>query len=246
MMLKTSMFKNWKTYLPFFPVWPEAADLEGILVPIRDSPFPPRLRRHLLRGGYEVAERALVLEFVRPGDHVLEIGASSGVLSSFLWRQVGEFGRVISVEGNPTLRMGFEKQQRLNGFTGEWVEAVCWPTWDREPPEETRLSGLAIDENPLGSVVAAGSARANTVWKTAGQVCLEADLKPTVLVMDIEGTEKVWIEFAPRIPGSVRVAIVEFHPDLVSPSVAGASAQALIDEGFSVRGISGTVLAFAR
>jgi hypothetical protein len=65
-------------------------------------------------------------------------------------------------------------------------------------------------------------------------------------VVDIEGTEKVWIEFEPRIPGSVRVAIVEFHPDLVSPSVAGASAQALIDEGFSVRGISGTVLAFAR
>ena len=112
------MLTHWKTRLPLFPVWPETANLEGILVPIRDSPFPPGLRRHILRGGYEMAERTLVQEFVRPGDQVLEIGASSGILSSFLWREVGESGRVVSVEGNPTLRKWFQKQQGLNGFTG--------------------------------------------------------------------------------------------------------------------------------
>jgi FkbM family methyltransferase len=240
------MLTHWKTRLPLFPVWPETANLEGILVPIRNSPFPPGLRRHILRGGYEVAERTLVQEFVRPGDQVLEIGASSGILSSFLWRQVGESGRVVSVEGNPTLRKWFQEQQGLNGFTGEWVEAVCWPTWEREPPGETRLSGLSIDENPLGSSVGSGSVLAPTAWKTAAQVCSEARLEPTVLIVDVEGTEAIWIESPPQIPASVRVAIVEFHPTLVPPATAGGAAQALIEEGFSIRGMSGTVLAYAR
>lgn len=241
------MLKNWKTRLPFFPVWPETADLDGILVPIRDSPFPAFLRRHLLGGGYEVAERLLVGEFVKGGDQVLEIGASLGIVSSFLWRQVGGSGRVVSVEGNPNLRDGFDRQLALNGFRGEWVAAVCWPTWEESPPLETRHSGLLPQDNPLGSSVVPDSAEcAETSWKTARQVCLETGLEPTVVIVDIEGTEAIWIESPPRFPEHVRVVIVEFHPTLVSPVTAGRSVQALIDEGFSIQGMSGTVLAFVR
>jgi FkbM family methyltransferase len=241
------MLKYWKTRLPLFPVWPETADLEGILVPIRDSPFPAFLRRHLLGGGYEVAERLLVREFVETGDQVLEIGASLGIVSSFLWRQVGEVGRVVSVEGNPNLRNGFDRQMKLNGFRGEWVGAVCWPTWEEHPPSETRQSGLLPQSNPLGSAVVPGStAGAETSWKTARQVCLETGLEPTVVIVDIEGSETVWIESPPRLPDHVRVVIVEFHPTLVSPVTAGKSVQALIDEGFRIQGMSGTVLAFVR
>ena len=241
------MLNHWKTRLPFFPIWPEMADLDGILIPIRNSPFPPFLRRHLLAGGYEVAERKLVDEFVRPDDRVLEIGASAGVLSSFLWRKVGRNGRVVSVEGNPALRKWFEAQLASNGFSGEWKEAVCWPTWDESVQEQVRQTGLMPRDNPLGSSVVEGSEPcADGAWQSAAQICNDCLIDPTVVIVDIEGMETVWVEYPPKIPRCVRILIVEFHPTLVDPRLLGRSIQALVEEGFAVCGMSGTVLAFSR
>lgn len=245
------MLSHWKTRLPFCPVWPETANLEGIAVPIRHSPFPPRLRRHLMNGGYETAERRLIQEFVKTGDQVLEIGASAGVVTSFLWRQVGSGGRVVSVEGNPTLRPWFEAQQAANGFRSEWVEALCRPTWEPAPPPGSDETGLLLRSNPLGSsseqgAIGDGGVWVRPGWKTARQICEAAALTPTVLIADIEGTEAVWIDTPPRLPDSVRLAIVEFHPAIVGAARAGECVQALVTEGFAVCGMAETVLALRR
>ncbi len=240
------------TRLPLCPVWPESVDLEGIRVPLRDSPFPPRLRRHMMRGGYETDERRLVQAFVRPGDAVIEVGASSGVVTSFLWRQVGPAGRVVSVEGNRLLKPFFDQVLRTNGFTGEWIEALAYPVWSPRAPESFDSRGFSPSHNPLGSTVAAvspESAKAvddGPAVLTLQQIAESADLTPTVLIADIEGTEGVWCESPPGLPMSVRTVIIEIHPQIIGVSAAGATVQALVDEGFRVGAVSGAVFAMIR
>lgn len=240
------------TRLPLFPVWPEYADLEGIRVPLRRSPFPPRLRRHLMRGGYETDERRLVRRFVGAGDEVLEVGASSGVVTSFLWRQVGAGGRVVSVEGNGALKPFFDEVLACNGFAGEWVGAIAYPVWASEVPEGFRSRGFAPSANPLGSAVAPDAGEAPAVpgagakVLTLRQIAETTGLRPTVLVADIEGSEGVWCETPPALPDSVRTVIIEIHPHLIGVDRAGATVQALVDEGFRVSGVSGQVFALGR
>jgi hypothetical protein len=245
------MMTHWKTRLPFLAAWPKTVFLEGISVPIRESPFPSRLRRHLMNGGYETAERRLVQEFVSEGDQVLELGASAGVVTSFLWRQVGRSGRVVSVEGNSRLKPWFEAQQAINGFLGEWIETLCYPTWEARIPPEIDQVGFSLSSNPLGSAADRGSDGHGGVgskpgWQTARQICDATGLEPTVLVADIEGSEGVWAEISPGIPSSVSKAIVEFHPDLIGSVRTGQCIQALINEGFVITGMAETVLAFER
>lgn len=239
------------TRLPLFPLWPEYADLEGIRVPLRDSPLPPRLRRHLMRGCYETDERRLVQEFVRPGDQVIEVGASSGVVTSFLWRQVGREGRVVSVEGNASLRPFFDRVLAANDFKGDWVEAIAFPVWTREAPGGFHTRGFSPTLNPLGSRVSFESmesspSAAGPEVKTLQQIAELRGIHPTVLVADIEGTEGVWCGMPPALPESVKTVIIEIHPRIIGITAAGGTMQALIDEGFRIGGVSGEVIAFAR
>lgn len=245
------MISHWKTRLPFCPIWPKNTCIDGIKVPIRESPFPPPLRRHLMNGGYETAERRLVQEFVSDGDQVLELGASSGVVTSFLLRQVGRRGRVVSVEGNSMLKPWFDAQQQINGFEGEWIETLCHPTWEASTPPEVDDTDLNLSANPLSSV--AGNIpkqqhldRSKGQWKTARQICDLACLTPTVFVADIEGSEGVWADTAPSIPSSISKAIIEFHPDLIGATRTGQCIQSLVKEGFAIAALAGSVIAFER
>lgn len=241
------------TRLPVFPQWPEHVDLEGIRVPIRSSPYPPRLRRHLMRGGYETDERRLVRKFIVPGDQVIEVGASSGVITSFLWRQVGSSGRVVSVEGNRLLKPFFDRVLELNGFSGEWVEAIAFPAWLPEAPVEFHSTGFSASDNPLGSKVSEPGSGSNGPESSIGprvmtlqQVAEKTGLQPTALVADIEGTEAIWCDTPPRLPASLKTVILEVHPQLIGVERAGATLQALVNEGFGIAAVSGLVYALTR
>lgn len=235
------------TRIPLFPIWPEFADLDGIRVPLRDSPLRPHMRRRLLRGFYETAERELLKLFVKPGDQVLELGASAGIVTSFLARAVGPTGRVVSLEADPKLRANFDRQLRANNLTAEWVEALACPLWAAEvPPELANKSFSSSADNLSGRAVETAGAGEKTRWLTAQAVCAQTKLQPTVVMMDIEGTEAIWIKHPPRFPASIRTVITEFHPHLTGPADAGRAIQAVVDEGFCIAGLRETVVAFTR
>ncbi|HSG28674.1 MAG TPA: FkbM family methyltransferase [Candidatus Krumholzibacterium sp.] len=205
------------------------------------------MRRRLFRGLYETAERDLVKRFVRPGDSILEIGASIGILTCFLAKSAGEQGRIVCVEPNVALKPHFDRQLRLNGITAELVNVLCCPLWGEAVPSE--FASQTFQPSPDSLSGRMGSASGNGIavpWKTASAICMERNLEPSVVIVDVEGTEKVWTRCPPGFPPSVRAVIVEFHPKITGPDVAGGAIQAIVNSGFAITGMAGTVMAFQR
>ncbi|WAC20196.1 FkbM family methyltransferase [Luteolibacter sp. SL250] len=227
-------------------IWPEIAFLDGVKVPIRGSALSPRMRRHLMRGGYERAERKLLGRLIRPGDRVIELGASLGIVTSLLAKKVAPGGKVAAMEPNRRLHPHFERQLSLNGVEATLVQALGCPIWDGPVPEEIRGQRFTAVENSL-SGRAAGAEGDVVPWLTLREVAEQAGLpEPTAIIVDVEGGEQVWTEHAPGLPPSVRTVIVEIHPHLIGEEKSGGCVQALVNEGFRIAGISGTVFGMVR
>ena len=233
--------------MSFFSRWPEYVELDGVKIPLKHSPLDPKTRKRLMRGSYETAECDLVRRFIKPGAQILELGASVGIVTCFLGRQAGRAGRIVCVEADARLKAPFETQLALNGVQANWVNALCCPLWQDEVPDSIAQQSFQPSERTLsGRAVAAPTSGENPPCLTALAICRQAGLEPSALVMDIEGAEAAWSEYPPHLPDSIALVIAEFHPHLIGPTVAGQAVQALLDEGFVVSALHGTVLAFQR
>jgi hypothetical protein len=65
-------------------IWPKEIFLDGALIPLRKSPFSFGIKRYLVLGQYESAERVLVRKYLNFGDQVIEMGGSIGVLTAII------------------------------------------------------------------------------------------------------------------------------------------------------------------
>jgi FkbM family methyltransferase len=227
-------------------LWPEFAVLDGAKVPIRGSFLAPKMRRHLMRGGYERAERKLLAKLVREGDVVLELGASLGIVTTLLRKKTGAGGAVVAVEANKQLARHFQKQLAVNGVDARLIHALGCPIWEGDVPEKVRSQGFSSMPSSL-SGRAEGPGGDDVPWMTLKEVAEKAGLgSPSVLMIDVEGSEDIWCEQPPCFPQSVRTIIVEIHPHIIGETKAGESVQALIREGFRIAAISGTVFGLVR
>lgn len=241
------IFSRVRSLVPFRP---KQIDVDGVKILLRGLPLTQRIRRRLItRGLYETAERELIKAFIRPRDQILEIGASAGIVTSFLANAAGESGRIVSIEADSSIRPHFERQLALNGKRADLINALCCPVWNQPVPEELRsLKFKPSDNNLIGRTANPGEGGIEVRWITAETACLESRLEPTAVVVDVEGTEAVWVGHSPQFPGSVRTIILDLEVD---PGVAGARraagvVQSVIEEGFRVVGIRSNVYAFEK
>lgn len=200
-----------------------------------------------MKGLYETAERELVQAFIRPGDQILEIGASIGIVTCFLAHRAGDNATIVSVEPDASLRPYFERQLRLNGIRAELLHALCCPLWNQSIPQGLASRHFVPDrDNLCGGVAASDEAQMSVRWITAESACSETGLQPSALVVDVEGTESVWTDHPPNFPESLSTVILEVHPHLIGIKLAGKVVQAVVGEGFQVAGIRNNVFAFQR
>jgi hypothetical protein len=238
--------RRFLTHLNLPVLWPETVGLQGIEVRLRHTRLAPRLRRRLMRGGYETAEREMVQTFLRPGDAVVEMGAGVGIVSSFIGRQVGPEGRLACVEANEDLRADFLRQTALNGLRPVLINGLCCPVWQQPVPEAVRTRSFEHRKNLLVGGANRQQHSGSGPWLNGDEIMAAAGFSPAALVVDVEGAEGVWADTAPRFPESIRTVIVELHPDLLGPARAGAALDAVIREHFTVRAFKHTVFAFER
>src|SRR2546427_137509 len=84
-------------------VWPKSVSIDGARIAVRNAPYSFGVKRVLQRGEYELEERKLLQTILHPGDVVVEMGGSVGILTAIIAGKVGSSGFVISVEASVTL-----------------------------------------------------------------------------------------------------------------------------------------------
>ena len=214
--------------------------LHGVEVPIETISSPGLLAR-LDSGMYEAKEVGLIRRFIPPGADVLELGASLGVVSSFILGR--EPRRLVSYEAVPEMASLARSVVAHNGRSGPWelVNAAVVPR--ESATAEFHWHPDSTDAGSLSS--AQGLRRIVVPGATLGQIVARHDLKPgTWMVMDIEGAEHDIIRDSSADLGGFAGIILEAHDH--GGRRAGDVFRDLESLGFVLLGRRGKVAAFGR
>jgi FkbM family methyltransferase len=197
----------------------------GIALDLPREALPPPLWRAVAEGWYEDAEIEAIAGALRPGDTVLELGAAVGLISAFAAKRPG-VRRVVAVEANPRLVPIARRTHELNGTAPlvELVNAVVVNSPGGEAEFYLHEEFWASSTSPRP--------RAERVRLPARSLeSLLAEVRPDVLIVDIEGGEAGLFE-GTRLTG-VRTVIVEVHRDVIGPEGVARTFAHLAEAGFA-------------
>ncbi len=129
-------------------------------------------------GRFDFWEFSFLEHFLRPGDHVVDVGANVGVYTLFMAGLVGKGGRVIACEPDPINRDRLSINIQRNGF------------------EQVRIVPQAVGERP-GTVRFRSGADSVSQVSSNGDLEVEvttldglcADQSPRFIKVDVEGYE---------------------------------------------------------
>lgn len=207
-----------KTIVPEF-IWPRNVTLDGAEIPLRGMDYSFGVKRILVQDNYEMSERALIKKSVKPNDVVLEMGGSIGVVAAIASKIVGNNGRVISIEASKKLAKQAESWLKdsgnvlnLNGF-GFPVDVL---------PDKYKNLYFLDDDNSLGGRVdfTKKASETNPIPSfDLHTIETQYKCKPNVLILDIEGSERVLLEKETELPYYVKTIIIEMHPNLYGQAV---------------------------
>lgn len=204
-----------------------AAECLGVKVPMSQYLHENRIER-INSAEYEGQEIRGSLHVVGEEDVVLEIGAGIGLVGAVVATNCLPKA-VHSFEANPELIPEIERLYRVNGLEGviSVRNTVLLSAADR--PDSIQFH---LRNSYLGSslVEAAGRIRKTVDVPTASFAEVCADLKPTVLVMDIEGGEQELLRHADL--SGFRAVVLEFHPKAYGVDGMRECKKILTDAGF--------------
>lgn len=227
-----------KHFVPEF-IWPEQVEIDGVVIKVRNSPYSFGTKMILKKGTYEAAEREILRDVLYPGAQVIEMGGSIGILSAVVSKGIGKKGRLISVEAS----------KRLTAYSKTWLEElgnVVVETGFALPVLEApkQLSVRSFDESAgsLGGIVKFDVDKENSSFKKNDIFDLKSiidkhNVKPELLIVDIEGSETILMTIPPQIPSSVQMILIELHPGLYERHEEDETKiiDAICREGFEVR-----------
>lgn len=196
--------------------------LKDVALEVPRAALMPELWRALTESWYEGDELDQICAAVRPGDAVLELGAGIGFISTMIARRIGA-GRVVAVEANPQLLPIARRTHAVNGVAVELVGAAV-------APEEGEIEFHLHPEFWASSTVPRPGSRPIRV-PTRSLRSLLRELRPQVLVVDVEGGEASLFEGLPL--DGVRSVVMELHPDVIGLAGVGRTFAAMDRAGFA-------------
>lgn len=203
----------------------QTVTLDGVTVRAGKGMVSNSVRNELYKGLYERHERAILRAVLKPGDRVLEIGCGIGLISLICARICGA-ENVHSFEANAAMEPVIRANYARNGLAPKLTMAAV--TSDGRDLTFYRqanvLSSSIFDRNLGGEPVTVGSV-------AIGPLC--RDLRPDVLVMDVEGAED---ELLPALPDEAlpRSIVVEMHPHVLAQGRVPALCDALVARGYAL------------
>ena len=178
--------------------------VRGIALGVPREVLTPPIWRGLVEGWYESEELDQIAELLRSDDVVLELGTGLGFVSTYAARQPG-VRRVVTVEANPRLVEIARYNHCLNGARVEAINAVV--------AAEDGITTFYLHEDFWISSMAPQPGAAPVRLPARSISGLLAEVRPTVLIVDIEGGEASIFEGVDL--STVREAIIEVHPAAV-------------------------------
>jgi len=224
-----------KAVVPEF-FWPKQVIIDNSIIPVRGMKYSFGVKRILTSGNYETSERTLIKKIVKPGDRVVEMGGSIGVVASILSEIVDKSGFVFSIEAVTKLTdestEWLEKKKNIKVLTG-----YGFPVF--RAPNKYKQVEFIDDGNSLGGRINLASIGKSKV-ETQNIFDLETiekrfKFQPNVLVLDIEGSEIVFLEEEATVPEFVKSIIIEMHPNLYGKEVEEKIIKTLIEKGFLLK-----------
>jgi len=179
---------------------------------VNGEPFriDPRVR-HFLPHENEPALFDFLRAHLRPGDHVLDIGAFLGTYAVLSARRVGPAGKVIAVEPSPTTFAILRRHLEMNGCRPPQVDARRAAVGG----ETGQTTLLVFDEEPYRNMVAPEPADGMPVDRvTVETLCETWGRPPDWIRMDVQGQEFEVLRGAREVlrEGRTRL-VVEMHPE---------------------------------
>lgn len=223
-----------KKIVPEF-IWPKHVIMDGAEVPIRNMPFSFGVKRILSKDDYEVSERKLMNEILLEGDIVLELGGSIGILATIVQKKVGKSGFIVSVEASKTLSDHSRKRLEPNGNV-KILTGIGFPVW--QVPDSFKTVSFLDDGNSLGGMVDFSKTTNSSEYRhkiyDISTIVDEYKVEPVVLLIDIEGSEIVFLEKSVSVPGYIRNIVIELHPGLYGSLKEKEIVNAICSFGFTL------------
>lgn len=182
----------------------------GVLRWRRDDRYPTTM----VDGTYEPRLVDRLGDLLRPGDHVLDLGANSGYLSLLAKALVGPSGRVVAVEPHPDNLATLADRTRLNpDLPIEVLPVAVGPTSGRATLELTR--NLANGRLAIASWDHAKPSVSRLEVTTRSLDDLVTEVRPTLVKVDIEGAEGEVLAASagPEHWPTAPTLLVEYHGD---------------------------------
>lgn len=213
----------------------------GLQVPMLGDHITKPVWKHVWRGDYERPELLALSALMRPDDQVLELGAGMGLVSGVMAKRHPQ-ARFTSYEANPALAGVIAALHRANNIANvEPRSAILAPT-DQGSTRRFRLHRNFTES----SLVAASADVSEVEVAVHDPARVMSDLRPDLLLCDIEGAEE---ELIPVLPlQGLRAAVIELHPHIVSRAGMARIFRSFMEAGLFpvVECSTETVIAFER
>ena len=210
--------------------------VNGIRMKI-DPRMTPFQVKKLIDGRHTREERRLLIHRLEANDIVMELGGGIGMLATACALKIGG-ERVYSYEANPTLESLIEENYALNDVKPEINMCML--------EQEAGSRTFHVSEHFSRSSAFKPADDKTVPYEVPVKPLNDeiARIQPTVLIMDVQGSEGELLSFANL--STVSKLLVEVHPDMLGLSNANALRRNLRTQGFEEVDRSGQSFLYIR
>jgi FkbM family methyltransferase len=201
-----------------------------------DRSLSPLVRWRIAADRHTRSERRLIAEAIEPDDVVMELGGGIGLVAIFCAQRIGA-ERVHSYEANPALEPLIRRNYALNGVAPN----INFCMLGREAGETTFFVAASFQNS--SSLATEAGMRPVTVPVRPLNAEL-ARIRPTFLVIDIEGGEIELLAYADLT--GVRKIMLEVHTALLGAGPVNALRRRLRRQGFAETSYDGQCYLYRR
>jgi FkbM family methyltransferase len=178
--------------------------IDGCKIDIPTDLFSFNVIEEFVSGNYELQERKLITKYVNSSDRVLELGGGVGAVSCMLNKKLADQSKHLVIEANPDLIPILEHNGINNNCRFKTLNCI---------PIKSSNGKFYLNRNAwAGSNVRKSKKYIDVPVESWEEIEKEIELKPTAVVMDIEGGEVEFIKENEDLISNLRLIIVEFHP----------------------------------